>query len=68
MNLVELIIWLFSVVVAIALAVVGYNWFGFVGAVGGIVGGILGGLCVGVGVAKLFYRPRQRKKRPNAPN
>lgn len=66
MNLVELIIWVFSGFLAIGLAVLGYNWFGLLGAVGGLVVGICFGLCVGVGIAKLFYRPRPRKKRPNA--
>jgi hypothetical protein len=66
MNLVELIIWVFSVFLAIGLAVLGYNWFGLLGAVGGLVVGIFVGLCVGVGTAKLCYRPRPRKKRPSS--
>jgi hypothetical protein len=66
MNLVELIIWVFAALLAIGLAVVGYNWFGLLGVVGGLAVGAFVGLCIGVGTAKLFYRPRPRKKRPSA--
>ena len=65
MNLAELIIWSFSVVLAMGLAVAGYNCFGPIGAVSGVVAGILVGIITGGSISKLFYRSRRRKK-PNA--
>jgi hypothetical protein len=63
MNLIELIIWSFTAILSIGMAVGGYNWFGPLGAIGGVVSGVLSGLTVGVSVAKLFYRSSQRRKK-----
>lgn len=63
MNLIELIIWSFTAILSIGMAVGGYNWFGPLGAIAGVVCGILIGLTVGVSVAKLFYRSSQQRKK-----
>jgi hypothetical protein len=61
MNLVELIIWVFSLFIGMSVAVLGYSWYGIFGAVGGLITGIFAGLCVGLGIAKRCYRPPQRR-------
>jgi hypothetical protein len=56
MNLNELIIWIFAIVLSVGSAVNGYRAFGFVGLLVGAILGLLIGILSGVWLTKMAYQ------------
>lgn len=54
MNLIELILWIFSVIVAAVAALYGFKLFGVFGLVAGIILGVVVGLVIGTSVIRLM--------------